>query len=80
MLVSVNLFNTSLRYYFLFIIIPHFKVEEYPLVNLISHGCFNTVFSYKGFYHIWRIALSQHPQCAEIDPHWLHVNIRGLNE
>ena len=68
MLVSINLFNNSLRYYFLFIIIPHCKVEDYQLVDLLSNGCFNQVFIYKGFHHIWRIVLSQHPQCAMIDP------------
>ena len=65
MLVSVNLFN---RCYSFLIITPHCKVEDHPLIDPILHGCFNQVFSYKGLHRVWRIALSQHPVDAVIDP------------
>ena len=46
-------------YYFFFLMIPHCKVEDCPLTDLILDGCFKQLFSYKGFHYKWRIALNQ---------------------
>ena len=68
MLVSVNLFNNTFKVYFLFIIVPHCKVENCALTKLIMDGCFKQLFSYKGFHHVWRIALNQQSRMLELTP------------